>query len=620
MSADNKLILTEEETVELLCAFYKEALKFLNVSEEKSAEIKEELFVPTSAPVYIDYQSRTIHVQIQFFRTRIALNPMAGNDNPSIYRMYGYMLAYVWSEYIATGNKLDFSRNRDAATFANALFVIKGIPIHNRQPISPEYIKFLGYDPYDLQPVLRMLRNKFGMDCQIRRVKDRTNNQIVELVSFTSDEFKKRGDEYIELYEESRHRVLPLIQEGDLGSSTNPFANVDEAADYILKLDKERLSSDRYRNMISNEQYFYDYEANGFRISWASPNVSYYQIESAEYPYFVANQLSQVRIAEPPRFSLKPTLRKNKLLYRGQAEFHTPCKPSMFRKAEKNYFIDDIIQINEMEVLLQEHPLVKLFEQGFMLMHEFIRFKINYLGLSQHYYNNTPLLDLTSDMEVAKFFAVTKFDLKKDCYLKYEGDNLGVLYYYDIQSDSFTEREGRNYIIDAIGKQPFMRSGNQSGFLINLEKDDDFNCLPEVRYVFFKHDPEITSRIFNESLNGEKYMPQEMLRTHWYNKISDKDERMKISYEALLLNFERNPHESHSRILAELRNKGFRVNKKYKSKFTEEELDLYYSNSEQIWKEFCSNVYFYGPEGALLKKHLLNLPNDPRYRWAFYRE
>ena len=620
MMVDNKLIFTEEETFELLVAFYKEALKFLNVSEEKAAVIEKESIVPTSPPVYIDFHTQTIYVQIQFFRTIVAWNPMASNDNPTMYRMYGYMLAYIWSEYISTGKKLDFPGDRDAVTFANALFVIKGIPIHNRQPISPEYIKFLGYDPNDLKPVLHMLKNKFGIDCQIRRTKDRISNQMLELVSFTSDEFNKRGDRYIELYEESRHRVLSSIKEGDLGSSTNPFANVDEAADYILKLDKERLSSDRYRNMISNEQYFYDYEANGFRISWASPNVSYYQIESAEYPYFVANQLSQVRIAEPPRFSLKPTLRNNKFLYRGQAEFYAPCKPSMFRKAEKNYFVDDIIQINEMEVLLRQHPLVKLFEQGFMLMHEFIRFKINYLGLSQHYYNNTPLLDLTSDMEVAKFFAVTKFDPKKDCYLKYEGDNLGVLYYYDIQSDSFTEREGRNYIIDAIGKQPFMRSGNQSGFLINLEKDDDFNCLPEVRYVFFKHDPEITSRIFNESLNGEKYMPQEMLRTHWYNRISNEDERMKISYEALLLNFERNPHESHSRILAELRKKGFKVNKKYKAKFTEEELDLYYSNSEQIWKEFCSNVYFYGPEGALLKKHLLNLPNDPRYRWAFYRD
>lgn len=39
-----------------------------------------------------------------------------------------------------------------------------------------------------------------------------------------------------------------------------------------------------------------------------------------------------------------------------------------------------------------------------------------------------------------------------------------------------------------------------------------------------------------------------------------------------------------------------------------------------MWEDFCSNVHFYGPEGMLLKKHLLNLPDDPRYRWAFYRD
>ena len=281
MKVDNKLIFTEEETFELLVAFYKEALKFLNVSEEKAAVIEKESIVPTSPPVYIDFHTQTIYVQIQFFRTIVAWNPMASNDNPTMYRMYGYMLAYIWSEYISTGKKLDFPGDRDAVTFSNALFIIKGLPIHNKQPISSEYKKFLGYDPNDLKPVLHMLKNKFGIDCQIRRTKDRISNQMLELVSFTSDEFNKRGDRYIELYEESRHRVLSSIKEGDLGSSTNTFANVDEAADYILKLDKERLSSDRYRNMISNEQYFYDYEANGFRISWASPNVPYYPFEDS---------------------------------------------------------------------------------------------------------------------------------------------------------------------------------------------------------------------------------------------------------------------------------------------------------------------------------------------------
>lgn len=622
MMLGNKLMFTEKETLDLLRAFFKEALKFLKVSEEKYPVIKNGVCSTPQGlrPIYIDFSASTIYFHAHFFRRMVAYNPTAGNDSPTVYRMNGYLLAYVWSEYIATGKRLDYPQNHDAMVFANALSILKGVPIHSGEHLPKESIRYIGFDPYDLKPALQMLRDKFGIDCIIRNAKDRVNNQMLELVSYSPSEYKRRGARYVELFEENRNRTLHSINDGDLGSISNPFANVDAAADYILKLDRDRLLSDSYRTEISNEQYFYDFETNSFRISWASPNVAYYSIENARHPYFVANQLSQLRVNIPPRFSIKPSLNNNKFLYRGQAVFYSPCKPSLFRDAKKHYFVDDIIQIDEMEVLLQDHPLVKLFEQGFMLMHEFIQFKINYSGLSQHYYNRTNLLDLTSDMEVAKFFAVTEFSMENDCYVEYEGDQLGVLYYYDIQADSFTEREGRKYIIDTIGKQPFMRSGNQSGFLINLDREDDFNKLPEVRYVFFKHDREITSRIFKESMNGDKYMPQEILRTHWYNRMIDKEERMKISYEALKLNFKRNRNESHTRILKELIDKGFKIDKNSIPRFTEEELDLYYNNSEKIWKEFCSNIYFYGPEGALLKKHLLNLPNDIRYRWAFYRD
>jgi hypothetical protein len=229
------------------------------------------------------------------------------------------------------------------------------------------------------------------------------------------------------------------------------------------------------------------------------------------------------------------------------------------------------------------------------------------------------MLDLTSDMEVAKFFAVTWFNMTDDRYEKYTGNELGMLYYYDLAPDAFTLREGRDYFVETIGKQPFMRSGNQSGFLIRLDDTKDFNLLPEVRYVYFRHDPSITDRIFAASGNGDKYMPQEMLRTHWHKRMNDENARKEISPEALRLNFASNPRVSHSSIVKELKNKGFHISPKNKQFFSEEELDLYYSEALDFWKEFCSNIHIYSPEGSLLHKHLQDLPNDSRYRWAFYR-
>ena len=617
----NKFILEEEETIQLLTAFFHEALKFINVPEENYPEIKIGCGVSHNGvePIHIEFEKCKILVMIPFLRMMITCSPNAKNDCPTIYRTCGYKLAHIWYSYLTTGKKKNFITDVDSTIFAESLNVIKGIPTHNALQL-PSYAKeIIGFDPNDKKPILAMLKKQFGMECIINHGYDIPSRQIKKFISFTADEHRIRGEKLAKLYEESINRKMPTIKEGEVGSMNNPFANVDEAADFILKMEKEYLESDGYRQKIGNEQYYYDFKRNYFRISWASPNVSYYHLNGANYPCFVVNQLSQINKNKMPRFSLKPSLRKNKFLYRGQAEFYSPCKPSLFRDSNKHYFVDDMIQINEMEVLLRDHPLVKLFEQGFMLMNEFIQFKINYMGLSQHYYNRTNLLDLTSDIDVAKFFAVTTFDMENDRYVEYNGDQLGVLYYFDIQADTFTERIGRKYKIDTIGKQPFMRSGSQSGFLINLQRDDDFNLFPEVRYLFFKHDPAITSRIFKESMNGDKYMPQEILRTHWYKRMADEKERMKISYEALKLNFANNTHESHSKILKELQMKGFKIRNKYKSSFTDDELDLYYKNSERIWAEFCTNIHFYGPEGVLLKKHLINLPNDKRYRWAFYR-
>lgn len=164
-----------------------------------------------------------------------------------------------------------------------------------------------------------------------------------------------------------------------------------------------------------------------------------------------------------------------------------------------------------------------------------------------------------------------------------------------------------------------MRSGNQSGFLVNVGKDDDFNNYPEVRYVFFRHDSDITDRIFSQFNDGDIIMPEEILRSHWYARMNDDSAKKIVSTEALKLNYADNPHESHNKIIKALRSKKFKI-KNYHPSFTEEELDQYYAKSLESWQKFCSNIHFFGSEGFLMKKHLINLPNDPRYKWAFVKD
>lgn len=618
-------ILSDVETLNLLEAFYAEALRFLGVPRNKWAVVRSGISIGQDGKAFvsphIDYANGRIIVCMPFIRLMQEMNPDVTNDAPSLHRIHGYKLARMWQQYLNDGMQRDFMSDKDSWDFATALSLLKGINYGE----SPKILEaMLGFKVMDINAALGMLRDEFGIGCKIVQAYDQRNKVKRTIVTLTDADKLKRVNELNKLYDESINMPLPNIEEGQLGSKNNPFANVDDAAAYILQIEKERLAADPYRQAIRDEQYFYDIERGYFRIPWASANVSYYPLDGVTSSCFVVNQLSPRpgHLKEIPRFSIKPSLAHNKFLYRGQSQFYDVCVPSLFRNKEnmaERQFVSDIIQMDELEVLLRQHPLVRLFEEGFYLLHDFFRFRVDYEGLSQHYYNNTPKLDLTSDMEVAKFFAVTWFNMDADRYEKYTGTELGVLYYYDLAPDAFTMHSGRNYLVETVGKQPFMRSGNQSGFLTLLARDENFNDRPEVRYVFFHHDPDITNRIFTESENGDKYMPQEILRTHWYNRMHDENAKKEISLEALQLNYSRNIDVSHNSIRKTLQKKGFHISSKNKQRFSEEELDLYYAGALDFWREFCSNIHIYSPEGTLLQKHLQNLPNDPRYRWAFYR-
>ena len=628
MTSKTQSILTDWEIMEMLVAFYSEALRFLEVPQAQWAEVKNGMVVDSTdgklSVISVNYGGSKIIVCLPALKMFIQTNPNATGDTPTVHRMCGYKLARLWQQYLTKGEQRTFETDKDSADFAIALGILKGLP-QVEFPDNKEIIKAVGHNPFDRDAAIRMLRDEFGVDCHKKRAFDQFNKRESLLVTLTDKEIEKRATELLALREDSIKRPLPKINDGEPGSKSNPFANVDEAAAHILAIEKQRLDTDPYFHKIRNEQYFFDFEHRHFRISWASANVGYYQLEGASYPCFVVNQLSQRPgyAQEMPRFSIKPSLANSKFLFRGQSQDYGKCVPGMFRdekNVEDHQYVEDVIQIDELEVLLHQHPLVKLFEQGFYLLHEFFQFRVDYAGLAQHYYGRTPMLDLTSDMEVAKFFAVTWFNMKEDRYEKYTGNELGMLYYYDLAPDAFVKREGRDYFVETIGKQPFMRSGNQSGYLIHLDEKTDFNQLPEVRYVYFRHDQTITDRIFAESLNGDKYMPQEMLRTHWYKRMSNEKAKKEISTDAVKLNYEHNKGVSHSSIRKELQKRGFHISSKNRSSFSDEELDIYYAGVLDFWAEFCSNVHFYSPEGNLLHKHLGNLPNDPRYRWAFYRE
>ena len=212
------------------------------------------------------------------------------------------------------------------------------------------------------------------------------------------------------------------------------FEDIFQARDYILKIEQEKLKSDTFHQKPPLIFPISDFNLFSEKLdispipmdSLENPNAAYFNC--AEESKFIMTRLMS------GRYSLKPNLRKRKFLFRGETEFHNPCKPNLFRDTKKSYFLDSMIYGDEMFCLILSHPLVQLLDMGGMLNGEHIRFEMNLYDLIQHYYNKTALIDLTSDINVALFFATQQYDRGTDSYSPIIDENhkVGVLYYYAI--------------------------------------------------------------------------------------------------------------------------------------------------------------------------------------------
>ena len=182
------------------------------------------------------------------------------------------------------------------------------------------------------------------------------------------------------------------------------------------------------------------------------------------------NDLFIVNRLDSGRYGLKPNLREHLFLFRGQ---NKPFKRilSSFSRGDIGDRLVSNLKCEDFISLLRTHPLFMMFEQGIHL--EPIRkpffFEMNYYGLAQHYGFNTGLVDFSSDISVAAFFACTKY-LGNDTYepitdtKKYP---YGVIYAHGIiPTGSFVGLGFRS-----IGLQVYPRTGVQKGFFYEVLKN-----------------------------------------------------------------------------------------------------------------------------------------------------
>lgn len=204
-----------------------------------------------------------------------------------------------------------------------------------------------------------------------------------------------------------------------------------------------------------------------------------------------------------------PGAKSQDFLYRGQSEYYENCKPSLYRNYNEYEQLLSNLQIAELKVLLDSHPILKYLTQNKFYHHKIaqpFRFKIHYKGLAQHYGIHTELFDFTVDKWAAAFFATTRYIngnyvpiIEKEASNKY-----GVLYISDNHLKGKMEAR-------PIGMHYFNRPGVQAAYALAMERGQNLNNLAGVRKLFFRHDTESSSLIYAMHRSGKTLFPEDSL-------------------------------------------------------------------------------------------------------------
>lgn len=145
----------------------------------------------------------------------------------------------------------------------------------------------------------------------------------------------------------------------------------------------------------------------------------------------------------------------NVLFYRGQTDASWPAIPSMYRNATEETILIDKIKFLDFSMVLERFPQVKSARNQSV--------RVDALALAQHYGLRTDMLDLTSDIAVAAFFATTR--LQNGTFIPLEkgtGSITRIPYFLGMTKD--------DKVFHPVGLQPFQRPGHQCAFGVKLDR------------------------------------------------------------------------------------------------------------------------------------------------------
>lgn len=247
--------------------------------------------------------------------------------------------------------------------------------------------------------------------------------------------------------------------------------------------------------------------------------------------YLVADIMSSLFlngfVLEFPSVGGVMTQQKGQYYFRGENAFYTSSKPSLYRR-KKGVRIPKSLQ--ELIEILRRDECWNFLDQFDAVKHWGVS-SINYLAISQHYGLKTQMMDITSNLKIALFFACCKFGNDKKWHplrneeIEYRdsrqyisaigGDSrYGIIYRCPTEINdmkwAISDKNAGFNIITPIGYQPFMRCSHQYSYMM-LTNSENYDMMQDPLFDKFKIrlDEELCSWIYEEMDKGSAIYPHE---------------------------------------------------------------------------------------------------------------
>lgn len=247
----------------------------------------------------------------------------------------------------------------------------------------------------------------------------------------------------------------------------------------------------RHRLAIPQLNTGQQYHPFGTRIGLVSDDI--------EGLHAIADENGYIRLLSGTEFSMQ--------MYRGQTNEHPRCIPTLARLEKVEEQILALCRRIAFEDAIGEHPMVNLAERIRLWD---LPLYVDREELAQHYGLATDMLDVTSNFDVACFFATSTWSPENRRYQPVVSDDApGVM--YRITPVLMTGRDGQDALgpVHIVGWQPLPRPEQQRAYVVKMKPGQDFTSLPSVETFSFQHQAHISHRIWNAFDQGEALFPRD---------------------------------------------------------------------------------------------------------------